>query len=674
MIADLRFALRQLANSPGFTAVAVLTLALGIGANTAIFSVVYGVLLRPLPYPEQERLVNLGEWSEQVPGMSVSYPNFLDWRARQHCFTAMGVERGQSFNYVGPTETERLKGSMASHDIFAALGVPALRGRLFSAEDDKPGAERTVVLAESLWRRSFGGRDSVVGEQIQLTGEFYTIIGVLPDTFQYPSQRTELWAPLGLWSSQYQERGNHPGLYAIARLKPGVPFDAARTEMRAIADQLAKEYPASNARQSITMQRYTNRVFGSVRPALFVLLGAAGFVLLIACANIANLQLARAHARAREFSIRAALGAGRGRVVRQLLVESLLLGLLGCIAGLVLGGWAIDALRAGLPAGIPRLQEIGLNGWVLAFAVGASVLTGLVFGLVPASQAAKQDLRTVLAQGTRTGGAASGHRWRAMLIVGEFALTCLLLVGTSLMLHTLANLYRADPGFTTERLVTFNLDLSGDAFRQPAQRLPFIERMLARLAAVPGVNRVALASPLPLSGGGNQNTYYIEGSPVPGPGQAPSTERFQVNGGYFATLDIALVAGRTFGAQDQETSPRVVIVDTMFAEKNFPGQNPLGKRLTFGSRPPRTPIGCRSSALWPISGTTACATRPASKPTSPSPKASRATWRSWCSRSVIRPRSSRPCAPPCAKSAATCRSTICARWTKCSGRRSRPSA
>jgi putative ABC transport system permease protein len=582
---DLKFALRQLLKAPGFTAVAVLTLALGIGANTAIFSVVYGVLLRPLPYPEQDRLVAVSEWSEQVPGMSISYPNFLDWRARQQCFTAIGVSRRQSFNYVGASETERVIGAMASHDLFAALGLPVLRGRLFSSDDDKAGAERTVVIGESYWKRSFGGRDSAVGEKIQLSGDFYTIIGVSSDATQLPGGSTDLWAPLGLWSDQYRNRGDHPGLYAVARLKPGVTFETAETEMRTIASQLAQEYPASNARQSIEMQRFTDRAFGSVRPALWALLGAAAFVLLIACANVANLQLARAQARSREFTIRAALGAGRGRVVRQLLVESLLLGLLGCVAGLVLGGWAIDALRAGLPANIPRLQEIALNGWVLSFAVGASVLTSLVFGLVPASQAARQDLHAALAQGTRTGGAAAGRRWRATLIVGEFALTCLLLVGTGLMLRTLANLYRADPGFSTDRILTFDLELPGPAFRQPAQRLPLLARALERLAAVPGVKQVAFVSPLPLRGG-NQSTYYVEGTTVPGVGHAPSVERIQVNGDYFATLGIPLIAGRTFGAQDVESSPRAVIVDTMFVEKNFPGQDPLGKRFAYDARPP----------------------------------------------------------------------------------------
>jgi putative ABC transport system permease protein len=582
---DLRFALRQLAKSPGFTAVALLTLALGIGANTAIFSVVYGVLLRPLPFPEQNRLVAVSEWSEQVPGMSISYPNFLDWRVRQKCFTAIGVSRRQSFNYVGASGTERVIGAMASNDLFAALGMPALRGRLFGSGDDKAGAERTVVLGEKYWQRDFGGRDSAVGEKIQLSGDFYTIIGVLPDPIQFPGGSPELWAPLGLWSNQYRDRGDHPGLYAVARLKSGVTFAAARTEMQAIAGQLAKEYPATNAGVSVALQEFNDRVFGSVRPALCALLGAAAFVLLIACANVANLQLARAQARTREFAIRAALGAGRGRVARQLLVESLLLGLLGCVAGLVLGSWAIDALRAGLPANLPRLQEIGLNGWVLSFAVGASLLTSLVFGLVPASQAAGQDLRAAVAQGNRAGGAASGRRWRAALMIGEFALTSLLLVGTGLMLRTLANLYRANPGYATERILTFDLELPGAAYEQPSQRLPLLARALERLGAVPGVRQAAFVNPLPLRGG-NQSTYYVEGASVPGPGQAPSAERIQVDGNYFATLDIPLLAGRTFGAQDAEASPRVAIVDTMFVERYFHGHDPLGKRFAYGDKPP----------------------------------------------------------------------------------------
>ena len=582
---DIRFGLRMLRKNPGFTLVAVLMLALGIGANTAIFSVVYGVLLRPLPYPEQDRLVTLSEGSEQVPGMSISHPNFLDWRARQTCFAALGVSRGRTFNSAGPSGAERVRGMVASHDLYAALGVPALRGRLFRGEDDQAGAERTVVLGESYWKRSYGGRDSAIGEKIHLSGDSYTIIGVVPDAVQYALGSSDLSVPLGLWSEEYRDRGNHPGLYGIARLKPGVTFEAARGEMRTLASQLARAYPAANAGHSIEVGRFTDAAFGSVRTALRVLLGAAGFVLLIACANVANLQLARAQARGREFALRAALGAGRGRMLRQLLVESLLLGLLGSLAGLVLGGWAIAALRVMVPGEIPRLEEVALNSWVLVFAIGAGLLTSLLFGLAPASHAAGRDLTTAFASGARTGGTAGGRRWRATLMVGEFALTCLLVAGATLMLRTLANLHRADLGYTTQHILTFDFDLAGPAYAQSGQRLAVIERGLERLAALPGVRNVALVNPLPLRGG-NQSTYYVEDTAVPGPGQAPSAERIQVSGDYFAALGIRLTAGRTFGAQDVESSPRAAIVDTTFVEKHFPGQNPLGKRFAYGERPP----------------------------------------------------------------------------------------
>ncbi len=474
---------------------------------------------------------------------------------------------------------------MVSHDYFDALGVPALRGRLFGMEDDKAGAERTVVLSEGFWKRSLGGRDSVVGESIQLSGDFYTVIGVLPDKLQSLGGSADLAVPLGLWADQYRNRWDHPGLYAIARLKSGVTFETAEAGMRTIASQLAREYPATNTGLSIEMRRFTDSAFGSVRTALYVLLGAAGFVLLIACANIANLQIARAQARGREFAIRAALGAGRARVVRQLLVESLLLGLLGGVAGLVLESWAIDALRAILPASIPRLEEVSLNGWVLAFGIGAGLLTSLFFGLAPASYVMGRDLRTGFASGRRTGGAAGGHNWRAALIVGEFALTCLLVAGATLMLRTLANLHRADLGYSTEHILTFDFELGGPAYQQPVQRVSLIERGLERLAALPGVTQVAIVNPLPMRGG-NQSTYYVEGTPVPVPGQAPSAERIQVNGDYFATLGIPLMAGRTFGAEDAVSSPRVAIVDTMFVEKHFRGQNPLGKRFAYGEKPP----------------------------------------------------------------------------------------
>ena len=587
---DLRFALRQLLKNPAFTIIAVFALALGIGANTAIFSVVYGVLLKPLPFPEQEKLVFIREWSEQVPGMSVSYPNFLDWRERQQSFSAIGVVREQSFNLTGVGRAERISGAMATHDLFAALKVRPLRGRLFTAGDDQPGAERTVLIRESLWHRSFGGRDSAIGESIQLNGRPYTIIGVLPNGMQLPTPRTEAWEPVGLSADQstYQQRDHHPGLSAIARLKPGFTVEAARREMLAIAAQLAHEHPETNSGNSTTVELLTDMAFGQVRRMLYVLLGAAGFVLLIACANVANLQLARAHGRAREFAVRAALGAGRGRVVRQLLVESLLLGALGCVGGLVLGQWALEGLRDVLPANIPRIDQVQLNGWVLAFAVAASVLTSVVFGLVPAVHVAKQDLRETLAQGPRSGGR---NRWRSGLIVVEFALTCVLLIGAGLMLRTLDKLYRADPGFGTERIVTFRWDLPRDAYATATARIAMLERALTRLAAVPGVTHVAFIDPLPLSGGyqnsGNQEGYYVEGAPLPERGRSPSAERIQISGDYLETMRIPLVAGRGFDQRDTEHSPKVIIVDTLFVEKNFPhGKNPIGKRIVYESRPP----------------------------------------------------------------------------------------
>jgi putative ABC transport system permease protein len=586
MLADFRFAVRQLLKTPGFTAVAVLALALGIGANTAIFSVVHGVLLRPLPYPEQDRLLFIGEWSEQVPTMSVAYPNFQDWRARQQAFSSIGAFRFQGFNYVGEVESERVTGSMASHDLFAALAVPPLRGRLYGAEDDKPGVERTVVLSEKLWHRSFGGRDDVLGQKIQLSGNFYTVIGIMPAAFQFPSSQVELWVPLGLWADQYTARGSHPGIYCVARPKPGVSYEAGVADIKGIAEQLAREHPDTNARQSAAVQPLTDRAFGQVRPTLFVLLGAAGFVLLIACANVANLQLARAHARAREFAVRAALGAGRARIIRQLLIESVLLGGLGCAAGLIVGVWGLDALRSMLPSGIPRIADVTLNGPVLLFAIGASLLTSIVFGLLPALHAAKQDLRETLAQGAR-GGSASGNSWRAALIVGEFALTCVLLVGAGLMIRTLANLYRADPGYSTEQTLTAGWVLPGEAYRESAKRTAVIQRAHERLAAVPGVKSAAVVNPLPLSQSGNQNSYYVEGTPLPEPGRQPSVEFFQASGNLFSTLRIPLLAGRTFDERDTATAPRVAIVDTRFVEKNFPpGTDPLGKRFVYGSRPP----------------------------------------------------------------------------------------
>ncbi len=580
---DLRQAFRQLFKSPAFTLISIVALALGIGANTAIFSVVYGVLLRPLPYPEQEKLVFVSEWSEQVPNMAVSYPNYVDFRTRQKSLSALGASRNQGYNLVGASEIERITGAQASADTFVALGVSPLRGRFYTSDEDKVGAERTVMLSERLWRRSFGARDSVIGEKVNLSGNPYTIVGVMPAIFQFPQNTTDLWVPLGLYADQYNQRGSHPGINCVGRLKPGVTYEQAAADLKAIATSLATEYPSSNARQSASLQPFTERAFGEVRPTLLILLAAAGCVLLIACANVANLQLARAQGRSREFAVRAALGAGRGRVIRQLLVESLALGACGCIAGILVGYWGLDALKSVLPSNIPRIAGVGLNGWVLGFAILVSLATSVVFGLVPALHAAKQDLRETLSAGTR-GSTSGGQRWRSALIIGEFALTSVLLVGAGLMIRTMFNLYRADPGYTTDQLITFNWILPGKPFAEAKPRLVKLEAALEKLRALPGAKSVSLINPLPLSGNSNQNSYLAEQNPDLGPGRNPSTEVFAISGDAFETLDIRLLAGRTFGPEDRDNTRKVAVVDTMFVQKNFGGTpaQAIGKRFGFG--------------------------------------------------------------------------------------------
>lgn len=582
---DLRYASHGFRNHPWFTTVAVFALSLGIGANTAIFSVVHAVLLRPLPYPEQHRLVVVNETTEPQPNLSLSYPNFLDLRTRQRSLSALGVARTQSFNESGPSGAERLAGAQVSHDLFTALGVSTLRGRAFTADDDRPGAEPSVLIGESFWRRRFDGRESVLGETVKLNGSAYTIIGVMPDAVKWPAA-TEVWVPLGLSADQpsFQNRGNHPGLYAVGRLLPGVTLETARADLRGVAVQLEREFPTSNAGQSVAVQSLPDRAFGQVAPMLYLLLGAAGFVLLIACANVANLQLARAQARQREFAVRAALGAGRGRLLRQVLTESFLLGAIGCVGGVLLGGWSLAALRAVLPGNLPRLAEINLDGWVLVFACVVGLVTTTAFGLIPAWHASRSDLREAMARGNRT--AAAGNGWRAWLIAGEFALTSVLLVGASLMLSTLKNLYHAEPGFSTDQIVMFNWALPGTTTHaEPEKRVVAIERALTELARVPGVTQVSAVSPLPLNGSGNNGAFFVESAPAETGSAAPWAERAHVSAAYFETLQIPLLAGRTFDARDTLQSPRVAIIDAEFAGKYFP-QGAIDQRFAYGNKRP----------------------------------------------------------------------------------------
>jgi predicted permease len=583
MLSDLRFALRQLRKAPGFTAVAVLTLALGIGANAGIFSFLHTMLVKPLPLPDVPELVFISEYSQQVPGMSVAYPNFLDWRARQKSFTQLGVFRGQSFNYVGPAETERINGAQFTHAMLPALGVAPLLGRWFTADEDKPGAVRTALISESFWRRFFAGRPGVLGEKLTLSGELYTVIGVMPASFRFPTNGPDVWVPFGLVADVNMNRGNHPGLYGIGRLKPGLTIETARTDLVAIARQLAGEYPQSNTGASVTLTPIVDRVIGQAQTAVWVSFAAACGVLLIACANVANLLLARAAVRSREFAVRAAIGASRGQLIRLVLAESLLLGLGGTALGLVLGYGTMQGIKTLIPAGSIFLTQVSMDASVFVFSVVVGVGVTVIAGLVPALTGSRVNLNEALAAGGRAGGGHVSAGWRSLLVSGEFAATLVLLFGSGLMMRTTYNLYRADVGLKTDHVISFGYAMPGRDWADAGKRARLMDRALERLKSIPGVSAVALTNPLPLSGGGNQTSFLPEGLPDPGPGKRFSTENNAASAAYFETMRIPLLHGRTFTDQEKADEPRVCIIDTKFAETHFAGMDPIGQRVMFGA-------------------------------------------------------------------------------------------
>jgi putative ABC transport system permease protein len=581
MLADLKFALRSLAKSPGFSCIAILTLALGIGANSGVFSYLSTMLTRPLPVENVQELVFISEHSEQVPGMSVSWPNYLDWRERQKSFTHLGVMRGQSFNYVGPAETERISGAQFSHDMFPALGVAPRLGRWFGAEDDKPGAGRTVVISEGFWQRAFGSNPDVLGQKITLSGEIYSVVGVMPASFIFPSRGAEIWMPFGLFGDQNMERGNHPGLYAFGRLRPGATLDSARADMLAIAKQLEQEYPQSNTGNSVTLQPVVDRVFGAAKTAVWVSFAAAFGVLLIACANVANLLLARAAARSREFAVRAAIGAGRARLIRLVLAESMVLGAAGTVLGLAVGYATMQGIKTLIPANSPIVSQVSMDATVFAFAVIMGVGVTTLFGLVPALTGSRINLSEALAGGGRSGSHVN-TRWRSVLVSGEFALTLVLFFISGLMMRTIYNLYQADTGLKTEHVVSFGFVMPGRDWSEPAKRVQLLDRALERLRSLPGVTHAALTNPLPLAGGGNQTSFIPEGFEDPGPGKWFSTENNAASRDYFETMRIPLLRGSGFTDQEKADDPRVCLIDTRFAETHFAGQDPIGRRLVFG--------------------------------------------------------------------------------------------
>jgi putative ABC transport system permease protein len=589
---DVRYGFRTLSKNPGFTAVAVLALALGIGANSAIFSVVNAVLLNPLPFPEEGQLLRLGEGTRGQPLAergSFSFPDYRDVRAqaRTLAHVAAYLNSGAILTGAG-LEEEQVHGADVTPEYFAVLGVQPELGRVLSDDDNHPNAD-AVVIGHSLWQRRFGGRRDIVGQQLKLGSSTMTVVGVMPEGFQYPFRgyRQDFWEPLDDRPDPAREQRDNRGFNIIARMKPGVTVAQANAELDTISRRLEQQYPDSNTTVLVAGASMHDDVTRDVRPALLILLGAVAFVLLIACANVANLMLARATARHREIAVRTALGASRWRIVRQLLVESLLLALAGGAGGLLLAVWGAAVLVAASPADIPRVEQVGLDARVVVFTLLVSALTGVAFGLVPALQASKTDLTGALKEGGR--GTTEGfrrNRARSLLVVAEVALSLVLLIGAGLLIRSFVRLMQTDPGFDPDRVVTLDIPLSRQRYDTPEKQAAFFDRLVERARQLPGVEAVGLVNNLPLSHNVDILTFNIAGRPPATPGAEPSANDTVVSPGYFEAMKIPLREGRMFSAQDGPDTPRVMLVSQALARKYFAGQNSVGQRLVVDYDPP----------------------------------------------------------------------------------------
>jgi putative ABC transport system permease protein len=587
LLQDLRYGLRMMRSKPLFTLVAVLSLSLGIGLNTAIFSVVNAVVLRPLPYEEPDKLMFLAESRESFGDVSIAYPNFLDWKEQNQVFEHLAVFRRQSYNLTGGSEPLRVQAGQASEGFFAALKVKPILGNTFTPEDDKPGANPVAILSYGLWQRLFAGEQNIVGQAITLNAKPYTIIGVMPKGFAFPPE-VELWTPVGQQAAQpgWFDRMNHPGIFAIGRLKQGITIEQARADMATIAAGLAQQYPKENASTNIVVTPYLEKLTRDIRPALLLLFAAVGFVLLIACANVANLMLARAAARQKEIAVRLSLGASRWRIIRQLLTESVMLSVMGGAIGLLLAWWSLELLVAIIPNDTPRLAEIRLDRWVLGFTFLLSFLTGLVFGLVPAWQASKTDLHETLKEAARnlSGGGLRSQKFRSALVIAEIALSLLLLIGSGLMVKSFIHLQEVSPGFNPDNLLTFEVSLPKTQYPEDAQKIAFYKEVVQRIQTLPGVQNAAASSGLPLGNNGNKSFFTVEGQPLPEPGQTPVAEVMVITPDYFLTMGTKFIKGRDFNEQDTTTSQYVTLIDEVFAKRFWPEGDAIGKQLRFGNK------------------------------------------------------------------------------------------
>jgi putative ABC transport system permease protein len=576
LIKDIRYGVRSLLKHPGFTAIAVITLALGIGANTAIFSVVNAVLLRPLPFDDPESIVWLWDTQPQLPTAPASLPDFLDWKAQNRSFAHLAAyQSGNMFLDAGDGSSDARVG-LVTPEMFSLFHVSPVLGRTFTDEETLPGRYRVAVLSHSMWQNRFGSDPNVLGRTIQLSGAAYTIIGVMQAGFSYPD-RAELWRPLQIDPAKL-DRGPHY-LHIVGRLKPGVTLAQAQAEMSAIAARLAQQYPEKITGHGVKLERLTNVIVGDISLALFVLLGAVGFVLLIACANLANLMLARVGARQKEIAVRTALGAGRLRIVRQLLTESVLLAVTGGAVGLLLAIWAVSWLVSLSADTIPRVHEISVDPRVAGFTLLVSVLTGVLFGLAPALQVSRPDLTDALKESGRTTAGHRRNRLRSALVMSEVALSLVLLVGAGLMIRSFAKLNQIDPGFSPARVLTLGVTLLPIKYPADEQVAQVYSQILERAATAPGVLSAGAIQDLPLSGSNTSDNFTIEGRPAIAKEAEPLTEYRVVTPRYFESMGIPLLSGRDFAQTDTRQSPNVAVVNDAFARRHFAGENPLGHRL-----------------------------------------------------------------------------------------------
>ena len=589
LLQDLRFALRQFRKSPGFTAVAVATLALGIGANTAIFSVVNGVLLRPLAFKDAERLVRV--WHvpppKSFPGMptfSVSTANYLDWEHQNQVFRGMAIYSFRGFTFTGTSKPEQVDACAASSGFFSTLGIRPLLGRVFTPEEDQPGRSNVVVLSHRLWQEHFGSNPAIVGQNIQLDGQSYLVAGVMPATFQFP-EFAQMWTPIAWTDKEKSVRGEHHSV-VIARLKPGIDVTQAQAEMNTISSRLEQQYPEDNKGWGAVVVPLHDDLVSDVRPALLLLLGAVAFVLLIASVNVANLALARTFSRRKEIAIRTALGASSAHVLRQILTESVVLALAGGAAGLTFAHAGVGLIMAFLADKLPHSMEVGMDAKVLAFTAVISVASGILAGILPALRLTRGNVSQSLKAGLgHTDADSSGQGTRSILVVSEVALSLMLLVGAGLMIRSFQKLHRVNPGFDSRNVLTMTAMVSRAKFPSPAQQVSFFEQVLERVRTLPGVESAGVVDDIPLDNGGSHQPVAVEGRPILPMSEQPEVDVRLTSAGYMSALHIPVVRGRDFNDIDIAGRPAVVLISESMARQFWPGEEALGKRLTLTFTP-----------------------------------------------------------------------------------------